>query len=318
MNRCALIAFALTAVVSDFLGRPHSGRADLFAVAASNNQILRLNSATLEVTHTYDNPDGPIGGSSTMGVAFDGRILSWTRGFGGGIVQELHQFDVVNETWAPPFQMFDIIAPYQIAGLATLGPDSGGDVLGIATAPLGLQLPSMFYRISPPGFAIPLGELPVNYNPVGLDIDPVTGETWVVARNLDVTPLTFELLRVHVPGAQPTLAALSEATVETPQPVTAGPTIEQAIRLAFAPGAPVRGLAFENGGMYVVAANRTLAEVNPTDGTILRSLVFPGPNTIGGLAGGTVVPEPSAAILLALAAAAVVRRHRRSRGNWQE
>jgi hypothetical protein len=302
MNRWGHAAFTFVAFAGALLAGPATARADLFAIATTTNQVLRINSSTLGVTHTYDSPIAFGSPSAFVGAAFDGRILSWTRSLAGGAIHELIQFDVVSESWGPPLPLFEIMPPYQLAGLGALGPESGGALLGVASTMPVAQLPSMFYRIEPFGFALPLGELPPQYNALGLDIDPDTGEIWVAARNLEATPAQFELLRVSLPGFLPELAANAGMSAESPQPAIAGPTIEQAIQLAFLPAAPPRGVGFDNGGMYVISATRTLAEVNRADGTILRSVQLPGTFLIGGLAGGTVVPEPSGLILMALAA----------------
>jgi hypothetical protein len=303
-----LVAFATLCVAS-----PQPCRADLFAVATGPGSVVRIDSDTLEVTNTYPNPFGVVGPSAFVGVAFDGRMLSWTRSVAGGSFHEFTQFDVIDEVFLPPVPLFGILPPYQISGLGALGPEFGGSLLAVAGTTFPGSAPGMFYRIEPFGGAIPLaGELPPLLTPLGLDVDPNTGEIWVAVRNFEEPPIHNELLRVSIPELQP-LAALASVADDAPLPVVAGPTIEQVIQLAFIAPAAVRGVAFDDGHLFVASGNRQLFELDRVDGTLLRSVQLPGSFIIGGIAGGVVIPEPSTALLLAFAAAAGIQRRKRRR-----
>jgi len=300
MNPRRFQLLAICAVL--FANRYHatSCRADLFALGSGvPMQVHRVDTATLSITNSYVSPFGTPVISLFSGLAFDGRYLSWTQDLSG--FNELYQFDVLTEEWLPPVPIFDILFPEAIVGLGHLGSDNGNALLGVTRwrflpPP---ELPtSRVYRIEPFGLALPMGELPPEYRALSLDVDPVSGEIWIAAQNTSLQRI--ELLHVGVPLLNPDAPLLADATDETAHPLDIGPGVF--IQSVLAPPLPpgsIRGVGFDDGRMFVVRANRILHEIDRNTGEILRTAELPLIGLIAGLAGGTVVPEPSSALLMA-------------------
>jgi hypothetical protein len=275
-------------------------RADLFALTSGLPQVVRIDSATLQVKQTYADPFGPIGppvSSLFTGLAFDGRRLTWTQDLGG--ITGLAQFDVLTEEWIPPMPIFDIFFPENIAGLGYLGPDSGGAFLGVSRSRINEPLmPAQIYRIEPFGVALPLGELPPEYRAQALDVDPTTGDIWIAAQNIALQRI--ELLKIGIVEPLPELLAADDEELASPLAVTPGVVIQHVLAPPLPPTS-IRGLGFDNGQLFVVSVNRTLYEIDRATGDVLRSAAFTLPASIGGLAGGTVVPEPRGLALTVVA-----------------
>jgi hypothetical protein len=309
MNRRLEVALALCVCVGLHSIGPTACRADLFTVDSPSGDILRIDSTTLAVTKTYANLSGPVGAALFTGLAFDGRVLTCTRNVNLS-AQEVVQFDLLTEQWLPPIEVHNVLPPEVISGLGALRPEIGGGLLAITTTPGSINLPAMFYRIDPSGEALPLGELPVEYQALGLDVDPLTNEIWVAARHKVENRL--DLLQISIPQLLSSSAIVADP-LDEPQQVIVGPSLVKVLSPAFPRNSPPRGVGFDHGHMFVATILGPLYEVDRTTGELLRTLELSITGAVGGLTGGNVVPEPSAAMATAVAAVLLAPRKRRIR-----
>ena len=282
-------------------------RGDLFAVMATGNEILRIDSATGSVTRTYPFPDflPPFSGPS-FGLAFDGRLLYVARG--NGPMSQISTLDVVDHVWFPP-AFVDTFTPsgeQPLSGLGFRHDEFGGTLIGVSRPiPGGGPLSHVFQYWPQPFFDpflinmnIPPGELPSNLSAHGADIDPATGDLWIAAD---------EVMGATVLGRRFIRSDLSGTVLQTLTPPTISPPVM------------IRGLGFDAGAMFVggrqfMTNTNFVYEIDRSTGAIIRSFAIPGTGSLNGLAGGDVIPEPSSALLavLALGSLATKRRLRKS------
>lgn len=276
-------------------------RADLFAAIPAEGQILRINSASGAIVDAYEIPIWlPPVSPSAMGMAFDGRWLSINVGSAG--LQELWQFDVVDEYWLPG-GFIDTTAvpagpPRSIAGFGYLPNGIGGANLIGVTLRNAAVAPSYIFQFGPlPGFpnsVLPVGppvELPANLSALGADVDPATGELWIGVDEIIEGVNVPRLVRADYTGAiLQTLTPSGSAS-------------------------PIRGVGFDDGAMFIGVRNlprqsNEIYEVDRTTGAVLRTITLQPEMRIAALAGGPVIPEPSAGMLLAVSAACALARRR--------
>ena len=241
-----------------------------------------------------------------MGLAFDGRILYLNRN--AGAFNLLFQLDVVDEIWYPPVVMDTFFnpsgLPQPVSGLGFVPGDYGfGSLIAVSRNPIDAPPSYIFkYDIYYPGFPdpivnvnVPVGELPPNMDAQGADVDSATGDLWIAADELGGPSRIPRLLRTDLTGA----------VLQTLTPLVDPPTI-------------VRGLGFDGDAMFIAGRHlptqtNNVYEIDRTTGAILRSFALPGPGTVGALTGGSVIPEPGAAVLAALAMVCMISRRRPSR-----
>jgi hypothetical protein len=289
-------------------------RADLFALSTGMEILHRIDADTLTITQSYVEPSAfPPPSPPFSGLAFDGRILSWTSDLSG--FSELHQFDAFTEQPLPPVPLFEILPPNTIAGLGALGPGLpglSGPLLGVTRPRLALPepMPATIYHIDPFGAAYPLGDLPPEYTATGLDIDPATGEIWISARNIN-EPMA-QLLNVSVFDPLQSAPAIRDDDEFAAAAAAAPSIIINSVLTVPLPPLSIRGVGFDEGRMYVLAAVRMLHEIDRTTGQILRSGPLPIDGIFAGLTGGTLVPEPTAWGLAATTLVALLVRRRRT------
>ncbi|MEX2309516.1 MAG: hypothetical protein WD738_18085 [Pirellulales bacterium] len=277
-------------------------RADLFAVLSTIPGILRIDSATGNVTNTYAFPDylPPPAPSTTVGLAFDGRIVYMSRRNGG--INELWRLDVRNNFWYPP-AFLDTFTPtgppVPLTGLGYLrGGFGDGTLIGVSQNPPDDPPSSIFQYFVFPGFPDPVlvninfppGELPPNMAAQGADVDPATGDLWIAAEEVVGQSRTPRLLRT----------SLSGAVLQTLTPALDPPTL-------------VRGVGFDAGAMFIAGrhlptVSNNIYEIDRSTGAILRSFPLPGSGIVGALTGGSVIPEPGAAFLRSSVSAALQQR----------
>lgn len=268
-------------------------RGDLFALLTGNNGIVRMDSTTGAVIDTYSgfDPFFPVPVLTNAGLAFDGRRLYVNRRMDPA-TEEIWSFDLASETWQPlgfldTFSI-DPSGPHQLSGLGyTPGMFGEGSLISVSRRISDIR-PSYLveYSLFPP-FGIfspmfPVGVLPTDIDALGVDFDPATGEIWIAAEEVDGTTRTPILLRTDQAGN--VLATVSPAL---------GPVVIP------------RGLAFDNGNLFVAARNlpaiaNEVHEIDRGTGAVLNTFLIPGGGTVAALAGGTVIPEPSTGLLGAL------------------
>ena len=305
MTRIKLCAFA-AGVLALFAIAPC--RADLFATVASQNQILRIDSTTGDVTRTYDLPPFlPMNNAPMAGLAFDGQTLYLSRRGAGNAFDELWRFDVVNEFWLPP-TILDTFAnpsgvPQFVGGLGYRVDEFGGSLVAVTRNPADAPPSYIFQYLAPPAFPFdppipvgPPGELPPNLDAMGADIDPVTGDLWVSVEEVVGSTRTTRLLRTDLAG-----------------------TVLQTLTPALPPVTLIRGVGFDGGSMFIAGRNlpsqtNDVYEIDRTTGAVLRSFSLPVNTMVGALAGGEVVPEPATASLVVVAMGAGWIGARRRRG----
>jgi hypothetical protein len=285
-------------------------RADLFVLTTGPEPLHRVDTATLGIVESYLDPFGFPVSAAFSGLAFDGRILSWTVDLFG--MAELHQFDAFSRIPLTPTPLFDVSPTDPIAGLGALGPGVPGvfgPLYGVSRSRI-IQPsfnPATIYRIGPFAPLQLLGQLPPEYIAGSMDVDLATGEIWIGARNTALQ--RAELLSISV--ADPFQApAVLQGDDEFSAAAAAAPAV--IINSVLTPPVPpiaMRGLGFDEGRMFIVTGARTLNEIDRTTGEILRSVELPNIGVIAGLAGGTLVPEPATFSSMAITlVAAVVRR----------
>lgn len=282
-------------------------RGDLFAVMATGDEVLRINSATGAVTRRYPKPDyllPPIGPS--FGMAFDGRLLYMAHG--AGPMSQLSILDVVDHIWFPPAFVDTNTGsggPQPLVGLGYHRDEFGlGTLIGVSRRMTGVNS-NVFQYLVPPFFDpllinmnFPPGELPSNLAAHGANVDPVTGDLWILADEVaGQTIVGRRLIRSDLTGAVMQTLALT---------ATSSPTT-------------LRGLGFDAGAMFVGGRQfmtnlNIISEIDRSTGAVIRSFEIPGAGSLNGLAGGEVIPEPSS-VLLAVLAMGVVAGRRRTRGN---
>ena len=302
--RLTIVAFA----VGLFAAAPCS--ADLFAVLAPDNKILRIDSASGTVTQTYAIPDFiPVSGSTTSGLAFDGEVLYMSRRL--GTADYLFRYDVTFDFWYPGPTFLPTIPnpsgePQPISGLG-ITPDGfgGGNLVAATRNPAGAPPSYIFqYQVLPGFFDIvlpdgnnPVGSLPPTMDAHGADIDIATGELWITATEFAGSAPTLRLLHTDLAGN--VLQTLS-------------PGLSPSSNL-------IRGLGFDNGSMFIAGRNVSTStnfvyEIDRTSGAVLRSFALPGTTTLAALTGGTVfvpVPEPASIVTIAIGLAGLWGRRRR-------
>jgi hypothetical protein len=273
-------------------------RADLFAKVGNSRDVLRIDSATGNVTRTYSIPEWiPLGNSpGILGMAFDGRTLYMTRPTGGP-PNELLRLDVVNNIWFPPTLLIDTFPPEANTLLTGLGfhrDEFGfGHLYAVSQNFIPPPHSSVFDYIDVLGFpfdpftlnSFPPGDLPAGYRAGGADVDPETGDLWVttIQTNPQGMVIATPVIRVNLDGS----------ILETVEPDFDSPV-------------QVRGLGFDAGAMFVAAREiptnaNTVFEIDRTTGNILRTFDLPGDGAVGALTGGDVIPEPSTAFMAMLA-----------------
>jgi hypothetical protein len=188
-------------------------------------------------------------------------------------------------------------------------PGVSGALLGVTRSrfPLAEPMPAMVYHIEPFGSAYPLGELPPEYIASALDIDPATGEIWIAARIAGQS--ATQLLNISVFDPFQSAPALQDDE-EFAAAAAPGVVINRVLSSPVPPTA-VRGVGFDDGHMFVVTTNRFLHEIDRTTGEILRTAELPITGLIGGLSGGTLVPEPDAMAMTATMVAVALAGRRR-------
>ncbi len=282
-------------------------RADLFAAIPLDNEILRIDTATGNVTDTIAIPDWITSSQPTsIGLAYDGRQFL-TLNVRRGDYDELWQFDVAFGGWFPgsiltvPDHPADMSSA--ITGMGMLPGDFGFNTL-VAVTQHNPAYPSFIVKFEMPLFpgppdilAIngPSVPLPADFAALSADIDPDTGELWIGGDEIgDVN--TPRLLRVDM------------TTGEILQTLTPSGS-----------ASPIRGIGFDGGAMFVgvrdlPALANDIYEVDRTTGAVLRTITLPADKLIGGLAGGPVIPEPGAGLIAALLGAnlTIVMRWRAS------
>jgi hypothetical protein len=283
--------------------------ADLFAILAPDNQILRIDSATGNITQTYLIPDfAPVSSSPTAGLAFDGEVLYMTRRI--GTFEQLFRYDVTYDFWFPPAFLPTLPnptgEPQPVSGLGFI-PDGFGSGAGTLVAttrnPVGTPPSYIFeYQVFPgfidtvfPAGENPVGALPPAMDAQGADVDSASGELWIAADELTGQGRVPRLLHTDVTG-----------------------TVLQTLTPTFDSATVIRGLGFDAGSMFI--AGRKLAtstnyiyEIDRGNGAVLRSFVLPGSMNVAALTGGTVlipVPEPAGFYLMAVASLGLLRRRR--------
>jgi hypothetical protein len=133
-----------------------------------------------------------------------------------------------------------------------------------------------------PLLGLPSAPLPPDIDALGADYDPTTGEFWISAERVGMSSRTPVLLRADLAG-----------------------NIEQELLPSFVTAAMPRGLAFDDGGMFIGVRNlpTTMNEIRKIDrstGAVLESFLLTGDGIIAALAGGVVIPEPATALLGAM------------------
>jgi hypothetical protein len=279
-------------------------KADLFALMTSNGGIVRLDSASGAVIDTYPiDPFITLPGAPTVdsGLAFDGRHLyvdiPITPGF-----EEVWMFELATETWHPLAMLETfLIDPPSVERISGLGYMTGtfGEPTLVAVTRRESSEPAHIVQyllttpFSPTVPLLPAGELPGDIDPLGVDVDSSTGEIWISAEQVQGTTRTAVLLRAELDG-------------------TILETLTPALGLAVVP----RGMAFDNGQMFVGARNlpnvsNEVYAIDSTTGAILNTFVVPGNGTLAALTGGTVVPEPTTGALCLVIAGLMGSRIRR-------
>jgi hypothetical protein len=291
MIRLTLLSTFAALAVDLFVTRPCP--ADLFAYLAPQDQILRIDSASGNVTQTYDIPDFLPAGSTTSGMTFDGRVLYLTRHLGSS--DFLLQYDVTLDVWNPgPIFLPTFFNPsgqqQPISGLGIVPDEFGvGHLIAVTRNPADAPPSYIFqYQVIPglPDVILdginPAGELPPTMDAQGADFDIATNELWVTADEVVGTTHTLRLLHTDVAG-----------------------NVLQTLSPALGPAGLIRGLAFDNGLMFITGRDlptqtNLVYEIDRTSGAVVRSFALPGNPTPSALAGGTVfvpVPEPGSLVL---------------------
>jgi hypothetical protein len=214
--------------------------ADLFAYFAPQDQILRIDSASGSVTQTYDIPDFfPTSGSSTSGLAFDGQVLYLSRH--AGTNDFLLRYDVTFDFWYPGPTLLPTLpnpsgVQQPISGLG-IAPDGfgGGNLIAVTRNPADAPPSYIFqYQLLPGQFDVIFpdgnnpGALPPTMDAQGADFDTANGELWITADEIVGSTRTLRLLHTDVAG-----------------------NVLQTLSPVLGPAALVRGLAFDNGSMYI-------------------------------------------------------------------
>jgi hypothetical protein len=297
--RSTIAAFA----VSLFAAAPC--RADLFAYIAPQDQILRIDSASGNVTQTYDIPGYFPPASSTSGMAFDGRVLYLTSHLGS--FDFLLQYDVTQDFWYPGPTLL-LTVPNSTGGQETISglgmvPDGfgGGNLIAVtrklADSPASYifqyqVIPGLFDPVFPDGNN-PVGALPPAMDAQGADYDVATGELWISATELGAPAPNLRLLHTDVAG-----------------------NVLQTLSPAVGPATLGRGLGFDNGAMFITGrdlptSTNRVYEIDRTSGAVLRSFSLPGTFAPAALTGGTIIPEPGSFVLMAIGVTGLSLRRRR-------
>lgn len=298
-------AIACVVVLAGLAAAPCRG--DLFAVMSTGRDVMRIDSATGVVTRTYTLPDYfPPPNAPAFGLAFDGRMLYLTRG--AGPLSQIWFLDVTTNVWFPP-AFADTFTPsgeQPLSGLGFRHDEFGGSLIGVSRSFAGgPPSPSHVFQYMPQPFFdpflintnIPPGELPANLSAHGADIDPDTGDLWIVADQLmGQTIVGRRLIRSDLNG-----------------------TVLQTLTLPnISPPVMLRGLGFDAGAMFVggrqfMTNTNFVYEIDRSTGEIIRSFAIPGAGSLNGLAGGDVIPEPSSALLAVIALSSLATKYRRRR-----
>jgi hypothetical protein len=305
-----LILFLMT--LATFTISTDTCNADLFALMTGNGGIVRMDSTTGAVIDTYAiEPFVTFPGSPQVdsGLAFDGRnlyvdIIQNIPGF-----EEIWMFNLATETWQPSaiLETFFLDPPIgkRISGLGYTTGTFGDPTLVAVTRREPNSAPGFIleYPLTPPFFpSIPIqpaGELPADIDAQGVDVDAATGEIWIAGEQVQGTNRTAILLRAELDG-----------------------TILETLTPAIGPAVIPRGLAFDNGQMFIGARNlpnvsNEVYRIDPATGAVLTSFVITGGTTpsggvIAALTGGTVVPEPTTGALCLVIAGFMASRVGRS------
>jgi len=268
-------------------------RADLFALLGSERQIVRLDSTTGAVLDAYPFDTFIPQVTSAAGLAFDGRTLSISDP-GGFAPNVLYRYDVNYGFWHLPSPIITdpgAGSDAQLNGLGFLRTENGEWLFGV-TRDLSDLPPSHLYQFFsfPPGgpdplFSGPPQALPAGFAAQGLDADPVTGELWIAGDQIEMQTRTPMLLRTDLTGA-----------------------VLQTLVPQFDPPTLLRGVGIDGDKLFVAGRNlptlsNQIYQIDRTTGAVLNTFTLSGPgNTsglIGGLAGGTIVPEPTSGLLSA-------------------
>lgn len=294
-----LMAFAMVALLG---ATPCS--ADLFAVLSSSREVLRIDSATGDVTRKYPFPEWlAVPPSSTVGLAFDGRVLYLNARPDGG-TEYLWQLDVVDNFWYPE-EFLDTFSDVSeelvpLTGLGYLPGDPGTGILIGVSRNFGDDPPSHIFQYEiiggAPGvfpISFPPGQLPAGMAADGADIDPATGDLWIGVADLGEGNPTPRLLRTDLAG-----------------------TVLETLTPDLGPATIIRGVGFDADAMFIGVRNlpdvtNEIYEIDRSTGEVLRSFVLPGDGTIGALTGGAVIPEPGGLVLATLAFCGLVVSCRR-------
>lgn len=290
---------AIACAVAVALGLVAPCYADLFAMTTTGDRVMRIDSTTGAITRSYPLPDYFPPTPPTSGMAFDGRILYLARST--PIHTDILFLDVVDHLWYPPVLAETYTPPNNSHSLGGLGfrPDEfGGSLIGVSrfTANVGpshiFQYPIWSQPIFDPlliNINFPPGELPANLSAHGADIDPATGDLWITADEVSGNMvLGRRLIRSDMTGA-----------------------VLQTLIPAVPPVTMIRGLGFDEGAMFVAGRHlpsltNSIFEIDQTTGAVIRSFPIPDGGLFGALTGGEVIPEPTSALLVALALAGVI------------
>lgn len=269
--------------------------ADLFALFTTGD-IAWINSTTGAIIDTYS---GIGTSSSNSGLTFDGQRLYLNRKL-NSVYEEIWTFEIATETWLPT----GFLSPIPIDSAGTTGVSGMGYVFGpfgegslVTVTRRQPNHPSYIteFIILPP-FDTPLpglpSALPPDIDALGADYDRATGEFWISAERVEMSTRTPVLLRADLTG-----------------------NIEQELLPSLGGAAISRGLAFDDGGMFVGVRHlptltNEIHKIDRNTGAVLDSFVLSGEGSIVALAGGVVIPEPATALLCAMTfLLGVNRRH---------
>src|SRR4051812_8011323 len=282
-----------------------NGRADLFVELQPQNSVVRIDSSSGAVLETYPNPIFG-SGSTTSGLAFDGQFLYMTRHNPNAGFDWLFTLDALYGAWTGPTLMSTLPnpsgQPQAISGLGVIGDPFNFETLVAVTRnpvdapPSYILTYDMFgppFDPILPGPSTPAGELPMAFDAQGAEIDRATGELWIVADELTSSGRVPRLLHTDLEGN----------VLETLTPPLPGPTL-------------IRGLAFDGDAMFIAGRNlpsstNFIYQIDRTSGAIVQSFSLGSTGNIAGLAGGSLVPEPSAAAAVGLALISLALKRRR-------
>ena len=261
--------------------------ADLFALFTTGN-IARINSTTGAVIDTYPG----IGNASiNSGLTFDGQRLYLNRR-SNSVWEEIWAFEIATETWMPYGSLdtfnIDPVGPNFLSGLGyAAGPFGEGSLVTVSRRqtdhPSYITEFLFFPPFGGPLLGLPSAPLPPDIDALGADYDPATDEFWISAERVEMSSRTPVLLRADLTG-----------------------NIEQELLPSLVTTAMPRGLAFDDGGMfigvrYLPTMMNEIRKIDRSTGAVLESFLLTGDGIIAALAGGVVIPEPATRLLCAIA-----------------